>query len=65
MQTMSSRSLPAFLNLWGVFGPTTRMSPGPASMSSPSAVKRAAPERTIQVSEYGWRCRSGPAPGSL
>ena len=31
MQTMSSRSLPTFLNMCGVFGPTTAMSPGPAS----------------------------------
>ena len=28
MQTMSSRSLPTFLNMCGVFGPTTAMSPG-------------------------------------
>jgi hypothetical protein len=65
MQMMSSRSVPMFLNLWGVSGPTTTMSPGPASMSSPSAVIRALPLRTIQVSEYGCLCRSGPAPGSL
>ena len=51
MQTISSRSSPVFLNLCGVSGPTTRMSPGPASNSSPSAVKRALPLRTIHVSE--------------
>ena len=51
MQTMSSWPGPVFTNLCGVSAPTTTMSPGPASSSSPSAVKRAVPERTIQVSE--------------
>jgi len=51
MQMISSRSGPMFLNLCGVSGPTTAMSPGPASMSSPSAVIRALPLRTTHVSE--------------
>jgi hypothetical protein len=57
---ISSRSAPMFLNLCGVSGPTTTMSPGPASISFPSAVIRAFPLRTIHVSEYGCLCRSGP-----
>jgi hypothetical protein len=52
MQMMPGRSVPTFLNLWGVSRPTTTMSPGPASMSS-FAVMRAEPERTIHVSEHG------------
>jgi hypothetical protein len=47
----SKRSSPMFLNLWGVSAPTTTMSPGATSTSSPSAVNRPRPERTIQVSE--------------
>ena len=67
MQKISSRSspVPMFLNLCGVSGPTTITSPGPTSTSLPSAVIRAAPLRTIHVSEYGCLWRSGPSPGRL